>query len=37
VGRGIENQLHYVRDVTYREDASQIRSGTRPTHHGNPA
>jgi predicted transposase YbfD/YdcC len=27
---GIENKLHYVRDVTYREDASQIRSGTGP-------
>jgi predicted transposase YbfD/YdcC len=24
----IENQLHYVRDVTYREDASQVREGT---------
>ncbi|MDQ6755087.1 MAG: hypothetical protein M3017_17225 [Actinomycetota bacterium] len=23
----IENRLHWVRDVTYREDASQIRSG----------
>ncbi len=26
----IENKLHHVRDVTYREDASQIRSGTGP-------
>jgi predicted transposase YbfD/YdcC len=24
----IENQSHYVRDVTYREDASQVREGT---------
>lgn len=24
---GIENRLHWVRDVTYREDASQIRTG----------
>ena len=24
----IENQSHYVRDVTYREDASQVRDGT---------
>ena len=27
---GIENKLHYVRDVSYREDASQIRSGAGP-------
>ncbi len=27
---GIENQLHYVRDVTMREDASQVRSGAAP-------
>lgn len=26
----IENQLHYVRDVTMREDASQVRSGAAP-------
>ena len=26
----IENQLHYVRDVTLGEDASQIRSGAAP-------
>lgn len=26
----IENKLHYVRDVTYREDASRIRSATGP-------
>lgn len=24
---GIENRLHWVRDVTYREDASQVRTG----------
>lgn len=27
---GIENRLHYVRDVTLGEDASQIRKGTAP-------
>lgn len=26
----IENQLHYVRDVTYGEDASRIRTGSGP-------
>ena len=26
----IENRLHYVRDVTYREDASRVRTGTAP-------
>lgn len=26
----IENQLHYVRDVTLREDASRVRSGSAP-------
>jgi predicted transposase YbfD/YdcC len=26
----IENRLHYVRDVTFGEDASQIRSGSAP-------
>ena len=26
----IENRLHYVRDVTMREDASQVRSGSAP-------
>jgi hypothetical protein len=26
----VENQLHYVRDVTLGEDASQIRSGAAP-------
>ena len=27
---GIENRLHYVRDVTMQEDASQVRSGAAP-------
>jgi predicted transposase YbfD/YdcC len=27
---GIENRLHYVRDVTFGEDASQIRKGGAP-------
>jgi predicted transposase YbfD/YdcC len=27
---GIENRLHYVRDVTFGEDASQIRTGAAP-------
>ncbi|WP_436502077.1 ISAs1 family transposase [Actinokineospora sp. HUAS TT18] len=27
---GIENKLHYVRDVTYREDASRVRTGNAP-------
>lgn len=27
---GIENRLHYVRDVTYREDASRVRTGNAP-------
>ena len=26
----IENRLHYVRDVTFGEDASQVRSGAAP-------
>ena len=26
----IENQLHYVRDVTFGEDASRVRSGAAP-------
>ena len=26
----IENRLHYVRDVTYDEDRSQVRRGNRP-------
>jgi hypothetical protein len=26
----IENGLHYVRDVTFGEDASQVRTGTGP-------
>jgi hypothetical protein len=31
VGTGaIENGLHYLRDTTFAEDASQIRSGTGP-------
>lgn len=27
---GIENRLHYVRDVTMGEDASQVRTGAAP-------
>lgn len=27
---GIENRLHYVRDVTFGEDASQVRTGAAP-------
>jgi predicted transposase YbfD/YdcC len=27
---GIENRLHYVRDVSMREDASQVRTGSAP-------
>lgn len=27
---GIENELHYVRDVTLREDACRVRSGSAP-------
>lgn len=27
---GIENRLHYVRDVSFGEDASQVRSGAAP-------
>jgi len=26
----IENGLHYIRDVTFAEDASQVRAGTGP-------
>ncbi len=27
---GIENRVHWVRDVTYDEDRSQVRTGTLP-------
>ena len=26
----IENKIHWVRDVTFREDASQVKTGSRP-------
>jgi hypothetical protein len=26
----VENRLHWVRDVTFREDNSQLRTGTAP-------
>ena len=31
----IENKIHYVRDVTFREDYSRVRTGTAPRH-GHP-
>jgi predicted transposase YbfD/YdcC len=27
---GIENRLHFVRDTTFAEDASRVRTGTTP-------
>lgn len=33
----IENRLHWVRDVTYSEDASRVRTGNAPPGHGQPA
>jgi predicted transposase YbfD/YdcC len=33
----IENGLHYIRDVTFAEDGSQVRTGTGPQCHGLPA
>lgn len=27
---GVENRLHWVRDVTFREDHSRLRTGTAP-------
>jgi predicted transposase YbfD/YdcC len=33
---GIE-ALHHIRDVTFAEDAAQVRTGTAPTDHGQPA
>ena len=32
-----ENKLHWVRDVTYQEDKSLVRTGNAPRGHGNPA
>ena len=32
----IEDRLHWVRDVTYDEDRSQIRTAQRPPRHGQP-
>jgi len=26
----IENKIHWVRDVTFREDGSQVKTGSRP-------
>ena len=34
---GIENRLHWVRDVTFDEDRSQVRTGAAPTGSGGPA
>lgn len=31
--RGVENSLHYVRDVTFREDAHKTRTGNQPGAH----
>ncbi|MGL5867299.1 MAG: hypothetical protein ACRCYX_15760 [Dermatophilaceae bacterium] len=33
----VENKLHYVRDVAYREDASRVRTGHATPDHGHPA
>ena len=34
---GIENRLHWVRDVTFDEDRSQVRTGAAPQVSGGPA
>ena len=28
--RGIDNKLHYIRDITYGEDSSRVRTGNAP-------
>ena len=37
ITEGIENKLHWVRDMAYEEDRSQIRTGRGSAGHGRPA